>query len=543
MPGSIPPPVTPPPGAPTITVDGLALSAAPDEVWDLLLAGRRIWSFRPSDTATEDHPVAGAGPGWLVQWPRDLVGYLDGVADLALRGPDGTVLATARLAFGASTQPVLLEDAAGHPLAIDRTARLVRTFEARDAGQLGALMDALEAVLEALARGGVDAFPAYGTLLGAVRSGTVLGHDNDVDVGYVSRHTQPVDVVRESFRLQRELHRLGFQIARYSGGAFKVTVDAGSNDDPDRGIGLDVFAGFFHEGHLVLMGEIHDPFEKSWMLPLGEVTLEGRTFAAPAEPERLLAATYGPSWRVPDPAFTYRTSAETRRRLDGWFRGTRTYRNLWDRRYSTSANHGPWNRDPHKLARLLHRREEPGTFVLDIGCGRGQDAVWLANRGHRVVAMDYSGNGYAHLRRRARAEDWDVSFHAVNLLETRHVLAFGARAALEPGPRAILGRHVLDATTERGRAGFWRMARTVLGSGGRLYLDFMATGEPGAPVQYDDGLVHDLDPAVVAAEAQAAGGVVRVQRLRDLQGYEVPSQPVAGSPAPRACRMVVEWGA
>ena len=39
------------------------------------------------------------------------------------------------------------------------------------------------------ATAGVEAFLAYGTLLGAVREGRLLGHDSDADLGYVSRHT------------------------------------------------------------------------------------------------------------------------------------------------------------------------------------------------------------------------------------------------------------------------------------------------------------------------------------------------------------------
>lgn len=523
-----------PPRGASLTLDGIRLPEAPDEIWELHLSGRRVWSFRPSDEAVRG---TRSDPGWRVPWPRDLGQYLDGVADLRLFAPGPVEVAAEQVRFGASDEPILLLDAAGHPLAVDRTGRLVRTFEARAAEQLDPLMDALETVIDALTTCGVQAFPAYGTLLGAVRSGKVIGHDNDADVGYVSRHTAPVDVVRESFALQRELHRLGFEIARYSGGAFKVTVDTGA----EGGIGLDVFAGFFHEGHLVLMGEIYDPFEESWMLPLGEVELEGRRFPAPAQPERLLEIMYGSSWRVPDPTFTFSTSEAIRRRLNGWFRGTRTFRNNWDRRYSTSGGHGPLTKGPHDLARALHKRQEGPTYVLDVGCGRGQDAVWLARQGHRVVGLDYSGRGFAFMQRRAHAEGWDATFHEVNLLESRQALPFAARAALEPGPRAVLARHVIDSTTERGRQSFWRMTRTVLGDGGRLYLDFMASGPPDKPVDYADALVGDLDPDLLAAEAVEAGGSVLVHRFRWVEGYELPSQPVPGSPRPRACRMVVEW--
>ena len=532
-----------------LTSDGIGLDSADDHVLDLLLGGRRVWSFRPSENAEREKGE------WWVAWPRELIKHLDGTADLAVRDASGEILVEAALRFGAGDgdgdgagdvdaagdrdRAAVLEDADGHPLAIDYDGRLVRTFESRGADQLVALMDALGVVVGALGRCGVDAFPAYGTLLGAVRQGHVIGHDNDADVGYVSRHTHPADVILESFRLQRDLHHQGLEISRYSGAAFKVSVDTGGG----AAVGLDVFAGFFQGGRLILMGEIDTPFERSWVLPLGEVELEDRRFPAPAEPEHLLESMYGPSWRVPDPTFRFRTPESGRRRLDGWFRGTRSYRNLWDRRYSTSAGHGPWNREPHRLARFVHRKEAPGTTIIDVGCGRGQDAVWLANRGHRVVGLDFSPNGFAHLSRRAHAEGWSVDFHAMNLLETRHVLSWGARIALTDSPRAMVARHVLDATTERGRHGLWRLAAMTLAGGGRLYAEFMTTGEPGTPVEYADGLVHDLDPDAVEAGVNAFGGRVVVRRFRDVRGYELPSHPVPGSPPSRVCRMVVEWPA
>lgn len=44
-----------------------------------------------------------------------------------------------------------------------------------------------------------------------------------------------------------------------------------------------------------------------------------------------------------------------------------------------------------------------GADVLDFGCGGGQDAAWLRERGHRVAAMDAS----AGLAREAKAR-WDI---------------------------------------------------------------------------------------------------------------------------------------
>jgi SAM-dependent methyltransferase len=515
--------------------DGLVLSGpyGEDEVLDVLLDGRRIWSVKPHAAAQHQQDDE-----WHVAWPPILTKQLQGLADLAVRDASGTVLTQAELTFGDSTDRATLVDRNGNPMAVDGSGRLVRTFDAKDSAELEPLLDAMTEVLGALARSGVDAFPAYGTLLGAVRNGHLIGHDNDADLAYVSRARTPVDVVRESFRIQRALSRDGFQTTRYSGAAIRVDVRTSAGV-----IGLDVFGGFFHEQNLVLMGEIYRPFETSWILPLGSVELEGRSLPAPAEPERLLETMYGASWRVPDPTYVWNTPTEIRQRLDAWFRGSRVNRNHWDRRYSNFADRGPARRRPYQLTRMLHRREAEGTTVLDVGCGRGQDVVWLANKGHRAVGVDYAGLGFSKLARVAGEQGLDAAFWQLNLLELRHVMTIGARMAVEPGPRAVLARHFADATNKRGREGLFRASSMALQDGGRLYLQFVSGNAPGTrdDPRLDDELLSDLSPDVVADEASAFGGRVTETLEVELTGPERPSRIPEDGPPVAGCRMVVEW--
>ena len=168
---------------------------------------------------------------------------------------------------------------------------------------------------------------------------------------------------------------------------------------------------------------------------------------------------YGASWRVPDPTYVWNTPKEIRERLDAWFRGSRVNRNHWDRRYSNFADRGPARRRPYQLTRMVHRREAEGTTVLDVGCGRGQDVVWLANKGHRAIGVDYAGLGFSKLARVADEQGLDADFWQLNLLELRHVVTLGARLAVEPGPRAVIARHYVDATNKRGREGLFRLPR------------------------------------------------------------------------------------
>ena len=47
--------------------------------------------------------------------------------------------------------------------------------------------------------------------------------------------------------------------------------------------------------------------------------LEGRNLPAPAYTDMFLTATYGPSWRVPDPSFRHEPGTEIVERFDAWF--------------------------------------------------------------------------------------------------------------------------------------------------------------------------------------------------------------------------------
>ena len=83
----------------------------------------------------------------------------------------------------------------------------------------------------------------------------------------------------------------------------------------------------------------------------------------------------------------------------------------WDDRY---ANGKYSSAAPHKL--LIESAENlKAGKALDLACGTGRHAIFLAEKGWRVTAVDNSAVGIEIAKQRAREKEIEVDFHAADL--------------------------------------------------------------------------------------------------------------------------------
>lgn len=85
--------------------------------------------------------------------------------------------------------------------------------------------------------------------------------------------------------------------------------------------------------------------------------------------------------------------------------------NKWDERYSRGEN---LSDAPHPLVVEYAAKLKPGR-ALDVACGAGRHAIWLAERGWRVTAVDYSRVAIEILLGRARERGLTIDARVADL--------------------------------------------------------------------------------------------------------------------------------
>ena len=112
-----------------------------------------------------------------------------------------------------------------------------------------------------------------------------------------------------------------------------------------------------------------------------------------------------------------------------------------------------------------------GTRALDLGCGEGADAIWLAEQGWTVVAVDVSGTALS--RARTAATSRGVAEH-IDFQQHDLTRSFPA------GSFDLVSAHFLHSTVEMDRTAILRKAAAAVAPGGALLIVDHAAAPPWA---------------------------------------------------------------
>jgi SAM-dependent methyltransferase len=181
----------------------------------------------------------------------------------------------------------------------------------------------------------------------------------------------------------------------------------------------------------------------------------------------------------------------------------------WDRRYAEVEN--LWSAKPNRFLVAEVAALEPGR-ALDLACGEGQNAIWLAERGWQVQGVDYSSVAIAKARARAERDGVDVDFVEDDILR------------FEPEVRAfdlVLLLYLHLSAEERRRV--LRRAASALAPGGTLLLlghDLLNLTE-GVGGPSDPALLFIPDDIVAELDGLAVEKAERV--YRDVAGADRPA--------------------
>ena len=189
----------------------------------------------------------------------------------------------------------------------------------------------------------------------------------------------------------------------------------------------------------------------------------------------------------------------------------RTAEEFWEERYAGADR--VWSGRVNRVLADVAGQLEPGT-ALDLGCGEGGDAVWLAQQGWTVTGVDLSATAIA--RGRAAAADAGIPAERLRLVS-------GDLATWTDDGRydLVTASFLHSWPVEIPRDAILRRAADFVAPGGRLLI----VSHAGAPSWADPAMVHghvfptpESDLAVLELEPNRWRVLLVESRSREATG-------------------------
>lgn len=151
-------------------------------------------------------------------------------------------------------------------------------------------------IVDILQEEGIESFANSGTLLGLIREGSLLPHDDDADLGILVPGDDLEQIVSNIMKLFIALAQRGMVNAWHvENGCKHIALKSG--------VPVDLFPAWILNGQLYAYP--HGVIEPAKVQPLSLLDIEGQSIPVPQNPEVFLELCYGQNWRTPDDTYSY----------------------------------------------------------------------------------------------------------------------------------------------------------------------------------------------------------------------------------------------
>jgi SAM-dependent methyltransferase len=168
--------------------------------------------------------------------------------------------------------------------------------------------------------------------------------------------------------------------------------------------------------------------------------------------------------------------------------------NVWDERYA--GDDLVWSAEPNRFL-VAEVEQLPAGRALDLACGEGRNAVWLAERGWDVTGVDFSNVGLDKARRLAALRDVSVRWELADVTEY-------ASTPESFGLVIVMYLHLPEATR---RVAFRRAAAAVAAGGTLLVVGHDVTNPT-------EGWGGPRDPAVLYGPDDVVADLVGLETVK-----------------------------
>lgn len=257
-----------------------------------------------------------------------------------------------------------------------------------------------------------DSFAIYGTMLGAVREGDFIGHDNDFDMVYVSKHSEPEAVKAEFVLLCEYLIDAGYWLKPK-----KTHTWVRRRGTKQK---MDIFFGWFDAKGLFRLsyGYHGKPVGREGFDERTPYMLAGRRIMLPTASPEILKQIFGDGWKTPDRGFKHQSA--TRRLHKAYFVDSPRLSALYWKQFYRDNN----VTDGSPFAKFVAGRLPPKSTVIEIGCGTGRDAIFFAEHGHAVFGADRAEEGVMRASNAANEHGAQADFRIVDAANRDDLVAF-----------------------------------------------------------------------------------------------------------------------